>query len=377
MSMIEGNNRASEMEALHQATKKLNLFEFWSEDPTNERGAVDRLSFFIKAVPHIWRFAEIEPCLRKAGELITMEESERRSLIMVNPALHPLISTVSTMFSAYRINMPNEYMPAHRHSPNAIRFGLTGSTNFTGVDGEPITFGPGDLVLTPHDTWHNHGNGDDSGSINLSVLDMPLVNQLNATYFEHQYFEGSGPTKTRKDVQSDRFSAEYSRETYGAGGLLPRGISHKRGYGTSSPMFVYRWDATAAMLERLKNYETDPYDGVMLEFTNPTTGGPVYKTMTFFMKLLRPGERTPIQRQTANQIVNVFQGKGTTTIGGRDFAWNKFDTFCIPGGEWYEHVNETQNDAIFMISSDEPTLKALGFYMRHGQNQSGEAVSLL
>ena len=96
------------------------------------------------------------------------------------------------MFAAYRINNPNEIAPAHRHSPNAIRFGLTGRTNFTGVEGEPITFGPGDLVLTPHDTWHNHGNEGEGGAVNLSVLDMPLVNVLNATYFESDYFEEDG-----------------------------------------------------------------------------------------------------------------------------------------------------------------------------------------
>ncbi len=62
--------------------------------------------------------------------------------------------------------------------------------NFTGVEGENITFGPGDLVLTPHDTWHNHGNKGDENAINLSVLDLPLVETLNcAMYFEHDYTE--------------------------------------------------------------------------------------------------------------------------------------------------------------------------------------------
>src|SRR3546814_4654073 len=78
------------------------------------------------------------------------------------------------MYTAYRLNDPREIMPPHRHSPNAIRFGLTGTENFTGVEGENITFGPGDMVLTPHDTWHNHGNQGGEPAINLSVLDLPL-----------------------------------------------------------------------------------------------------------------------------------------------------------------------------------------------------------
>ena len=62
--------------------------------------------------------------------------------------------------------------------PSAIRFGLKGKGNFTGVDGEDITFGPGDMVLTPNDTWHNHGTVGNEQALNLSVLDLPLVETL-------------------------------------------------------------------------------------------------------------------------------------------------------------------------------------------------------
>ena len=82
-----------------------------------------------RAVPHLWKYRDIHPCLLEAARLVPMELSERRSLIMVNPGLAPLIATVTTLFAAYRINVPDEIMPAHRHSPNAIRFGLTGATN--------------------------------------------------------------------------------------------------------------------------------------------------------------------------------------------------------------------------------------------------------
>ena len=78
-------------------------------------------------------------------------------MILINPGLSPRRATVSTMYTAYRLNDANEIMPPHKHSPSAVRFGLKGKGNFTGVDGENIVFGPGDMVLTPNDTWHNHG----------------------------------------------------------------------------------------------------------------------------------------------------------------------------------------------------------------------------
>ena len=52
-------------------------------------------------------------------------------------------------------------------------------------------------------------------------------------------------------------------------------------------------------------------------------------------------------------------------------------TFCVPGGTWVEHVNETPGgDAILFVSSDEPVLKAMKLYTRHGKNESGETVLL-
>ncbi len=368
------------LEALHQSTDRLSLFEFWGEDPRNEREATDKLQARVPAQPHHWRYKDIQPCLLEAADLVPLEMSERRSLIMMNPALRPSVATVTTLFAAYRINVPHEIAPAHRHSPNAIRFGLTGATNFTSVNGENITFGPGDLVLTPHDTWHNHGNGPDDASVNLSVLDMPLVNVLNATYFEFDYKEELGGGSAQKRVQSAKVPDDYSQRMYGTGGLMPRGgVSHSRGAGTSSPMFVYRWENTERMLRQLRDREPDPHQGTLVEFINPVTGGPTYKTMTFFVMLLRPGEKLLAMRQTASQICTVFRGRGSSIVGKARFDWEQFDTFCIPGGEWYEHANTNTSageDAIILISSDEPTLRILGFLLKHGRDRNGDSVLL-
>jgi gentisate 1,2-dioxygenase len=375
---LDAGERQQRLAKLHERDEALSLFEFWGEDAANEHEATDRLrAGRLNAVPHIWRYRDIHPCLLEAAQLVPMEMSERRSLIMVNPALKPLIATVTTLFAAYRINIPHELMPAHRHSPNAIRFGLTGNTNFTGVAGENITFGPGDLVLTPHDTWHNHGNGPDHASVNLSVLDMPLVNILNATYFEFDYREDNRGKTISTRVQSAKVADDYSQRTYGTGGLLPRNVNHVRGTGTSSPMLVYRWEQTATMLENFRDRDASPYDGIVLEYVNPLTGGPVYKTMTFLVQMLRQGEELLPVRQNANQIFTVFRGRGHSMVGEKRFAWEPFDTFCIPGGEWYQHVNDSSTDeAIFLVSSDEPTLRALGFAVKHGRNGAGDIVLL-
>jgi gentisate 1,2-dioxygenase len=369
--------RREDLEDLSRRSREANLFEFWSQDSETEHDATNRLQLYSKAQPYIWKYREIWPLLKRSGELIDMYQSERRSLIMVNPALRPNVATLSTMFAAYRLNLPNEKAPAHRHSPNAIRFGLTGNTNFTGVEGEDITFGPGDLVLTPHDTWHNHANGGDRDAVNLSVLDMPLVNTLNATYFDYDYTEEQAGEVQRREFQTARYPTDYSKRIYGRGGLMPRNVSHVRGTGNSSPMFVYRWEATKELLEDLHDHEGSPYDGITIEYVDPLTGGPVYRTMAFFVQMLRTGEALLPQRQNANRIFTVLEGRGHSIIGEQRFDWEPFDTFCVPGGEWCRHVNETPSgDAILFLSSDEPALKSLGFMMKHGKTADGNTIHL-
>ena len=252
-----------------------------------------------KAVPFVWCYADdIEPILQRAAELVTMDDSERRSLILVNPGLAPKRATVTTMYTAYRLNDPNEIMPPHRHSPSAIRFGLTGSGNFTGVDGEDIVFGPGDMVLTPNDTWHNHGTVGDEPAVNLSVLDLPLVEHLNAIHFEHDYTEMEDGKTVKKKEQTARYPSDYSQRIYGHGGLLPRFVDHDRGSALSSPMYVYRWEMMREVLEKHEDWDGDPYEALMVEYVDPTTGAPVFKTITFFVQMLRPGERTRPLTQT-------------------------------------------------------------------------------
>ncbi len=377
--VADGHNRQAALDRLHAEVHARNMAPFWAIDLKNKNDEDRQVRDQKKAVPFVWSFEkDIEPLLWQSAELITMETSERRSLILVNPGLAPRRATTPTLYMAYRLNDPNEIMPPHRHSPSAIRFGLTGHSNFTGVEGENIVFGPGDMVLTPHDTWHNHGNKGGEPAINLSVLDLPLVETLSATYFEHDYHEVEQGERMKRQVQSERFPPDYSQRVYGSGGLMPRFLSHKRGTGNASPMYVYRWDMMRGLLERFKDWDGDPYEALMVEYIDPTTGGPIFKTMTFFAQMLRPGEHTWPLKQNASLLVAPFEGKGHSVVNGQVLHWNRFDTLAVPGGAWVEHVNESDKDpAILFVASDEPTLKALALFQKHGRTESGEVVRLV
>jgi gentisate 1,2-dioxygenase len=258
-----------------------------------------------------------------------------------------------------------------------VRIGLTGKQNFTGVEGENITFGPGDLVLTPADAWHNHGNHGDDFAVNVSVLDLPLSEFLNAAAFEHDYTEEEDGRLTARKEQTARYAADYSHRVFGTSGLLPRFLDHRRGTGHHSPMYVYRWEETRRLLESFRDHEGSAWDGIMLEYRDPVSGRPAYPTMTFFGQLLRPGEKTLPQKQNASLVCIAFEGAGAITVDGVRLDWKPFDAFAVPGGTWFHHENASASeDAILFVVSDEPTLEALAFQRRHGRTADGDIVRL-
>jgi gentisate 1,2-dioxygenase len=372
-------NRDAALKALYDDVSAKKMFPFWATSTEVEHDEVKQLLATQRAIPYLWRCAEdIEPILDRAVQLVTMDDSERRSLILVNPGLAPKRATVSTMYTAYRLNDANEIMPPHRHSPSAIRFGLKGKGNFTNVDGEDIVFGPGDMLLTPNDTWHNHGTVGNEQALNLSVLDLPLVETLNAIHFEHDYKEEVNGKLVSKKQQTPRFSPDYSQRIYGYGGLLPRFASKaKRGAGLSSPMFVYRWEMMRELLDRHRDNDGDAHDGLMVEYIDPTTGEPVFRTMTFFVQMLQPGQKTLPVKTTSSLLVSPFEGKGHSIVEGKKYDWNQFDTLAIPGGSWFEHQNDSSKDPLFLfVASDEPTLKKLALYKKWGKSASGEVSQI-
>jgi gentisate 1,2-dioxygenase len=367
-------DREAALNSLYQEVHQKNLFPFWATGTDVKHDEINQLLGSKRAVAFLWSYRrDLEPLLYRSAELVTMNDSERRSLILVNPGLTPRRATVATMYTAYRLNDPNEVMPPHKHTASAVRFGLAGAQNFTGVEGEDIVFGPGDLVLTPRDTWHNHGNLGTEPAINLSVLDLPLVEQLSALSFEHDYMEGAERIKK----QTPRYSSDYSTSVYGAGGLRPRFVDHHRGVAGASPMYVYRYAVVRELLERHRDHDTNPNDGLAVEYVNPLTGGPVIKTMTFFMQMLRPGEHTFMLRQTASMLITPFEGRGHSIVDGQRFDWEPFDTLAIPGGCWFEHLNASESEpAILFVASDEPALRAFGLLQRWGRRPDGDLIRI-
>jgi len=142
-------------------------------------------------------------------------------------------------------------------------------------------------------------------------------------------------------------------------------------------MFVYRWEMMEELLDKHKDWDGDPYDSLTVEYIDPTTGNPVFKTITFFAQMLRPGEHTLPQKQTASLLVAPFKGRGHSIVDGQRFDWKEFDTLAIPGGCWFEHVNDGKEPIFLFVASDEPTLKKLDLYKKWGRTRNDDVVRLV
>jgi gentisate 1,2-dioxygenase len=309
-------------------------------------------------IPYAWKASLIDALVRESGEVVPVGE-ERRALQLFNPGLGGRWATTNTMIAAVQLLLPGEVARAHRHTPTAIRFIMEGDGAYTSVDGDRVYMAPGDLILTPSFTWHDHGNDTDRPVVWLDGLDIPLVQALGAMFFQF-YAERQVP------LSKPRNSTVH---LHGHPGLQPTWVTERP---RSSPLLLYSWEATSSSLASLREMPGDEHDGIALEYTHPLTGGPVLPTMTCWIQMLRPRERTRAHRHTGSAVYYVVKGAGETIIDGCRFPWGKGDILVLPSWALHEHANlSAGDDAILFSIQDRPVLEALGLYREEPLADSG------
>lgn len=363
-----------ERESLTQNSKELGLTEYWVE-----REVIENPVHRSIAVPFVWHWKDMRPLLAKASDIVPMEEAYRRALLFTNPGLSPRAWMTTTLYGGCSWYNPGESAEVHRHAPSASRFVLAGNGGWTAVGGEKCMMSRGDLILTPNGSWHNHGNDGTEPVIWVDMLDIPLAENLNNSWvMDYDYFEGqSGVAPVQKKVQTISKTDDYSVKLYSTGGVKPTFLNHKRDEAIGSPMYVYRWKDTVDVLNRLRDFEPDPCDGISVEYIDPTTGGPVVETMSFGVHLFQAGFLPDYQRKSASTVFCVIQGRGQTEMdNGEVMVWEENDVFVVPSGTWYRHINlDSGNDLMLYAVSDEPTLRKLGFLKRQRRNADGTVES--
>jgi gentisate 1,2-dioxygenase len=297
----------------------------------------------VKSVPYIWRWEDVRPRVLRAGELVTAEEAERRVLMLTNPGLGDELGATSTLFAGMQLILPGEIARTHHHTPAAIRFIVEGDGAYTTVSGEKSLMTKGDYLTTPNWTWHNHGNESTQPMIWLDGLDIPFVKNLDAVFYE-EFHNLTQPITRPLDDSIRRWGSN----------LRPAWEKPDGGY---SPILNYRWAASRAALHGLRDNQGSPFDGIIMEYVNPHTGGSTLPTMAAYLQLLRGDEHTRAHRHVASTVYHVAEGGGYSVINGDRYAWQEGDTFVVPAWSWHEHASE-QGEAVLFSFSDRPILQA-------------------
>jgi gentisate 1,2-dioxygenase len=301
-----------------------------------------------QAVAFMWSYSDVRPRLMEAGKMISTEEAERRVLVLQNPGLSGVQQITDTLYAGLQLILPREVARAHRHSQSALRFVIEGTGAFTAVDGERATMHPGDFIITPAWTWHDHGNDSTEPVVWLDGLDVPLVSFLKAG-FREEYKDESHPIKRKEgDAQA----------VYGTG-LLP--IEDNQRHSTS-PVFHYPYSRTRESLYIMsRSRDPDPWQGYALKYSNPTNGDWAIPTIATAMHLLPSGFRTRPFRSTDGVVVTVVEGMLHATVASHEFKLGPKDVLALPA--WTLRTLEaTAGDTVFFAFSDRPVHEKLGLW---------------
>jgi gentisate 1,2-dioxygenase len=303
-------------------------------------------------VPALWNYDAVRPYLMRAGEVITAEEAVRRVLILENPKLRGQSAVTQSLYAGLQLILPGEVAPSHRHTQSALRFIVEGTGAYTAVDGERTTMRPGDFIITPSWTWHDHGHEADGPVVWLDGLDIPMVRFFDAGFAQND------ASKSQQVTRAEGTSlARYGHN------MVP--VRHAPPFGQTSPIFSYPYERSREALEQLeRSAPIDAWDGVKLRYVNPLTGGWPMPTIATFLQKLPAGFSGKGWRQTDGAVYSVVEGEGEVVIsrGAEEtrYAFGPRDHFVVPS--WHTARLSSSKGCVLFSFSDRPVHQALGIH---------------
>jgi len=330
------------LKELHEKYARHDLRGMWQRDGSSSP----------KLQPRLWPWQEVAPLLDESLRTVRLpEDTDQRVIGLTAPNF-----SNGAVYVSYQLLNPGEKVPSHRHTPAQMRFIIQGTGAYTTSDGERMFMEPGDLLVQPNWSWHGTANIGEGPIYWLDIQDRNLVNYLGA--FRRELWPND-------EVQPTVHPENYYSKV--AGGLRP-----VKSVGTSQilPPTHYKWnDTLKAVQELTETAEVNPYDGLMFEYTNPSTGGHTLPTLSAQIQLLQPSQKTHGHRHTGITMYFVVKGQGTTTVtGSTTIEWRERDCFMLPPFQWHSHQNSSMNErATLFTVSDRPALEALGLYYEEGR----------
>jgi gentisate 1,2-dioxygenase len=274
-----------------------------------------------QARPFKWAYRQVRGDLMEAGRRITAEKAERRVVVLANPTAAEPLQATDTLYAGLQLILPGETAPPHRHTQAALRFVMEGQGAYTAVDGRRVRMAPGDFIITPAWSWHEHGGGPEP-VVWLDGLDVPLVAFLRAGF--------------REEPEGD--------ETAGFGART----------------FAWPYAEARAELESLKASEDiDPWLGLRLDYLH-RDGRPAMATLGAGLTLLPRGFTSRPYRSTDSAVMVLVEGRVEAEVGGEHFGLRPGDLLAAPG--WMFRRLKALEESVLFAFSDAPAHHALGLW---------------
>jgi gentisate 1,2-dioxygenase len=314
------------------------------------------------AEPCHWSYAETRRRLFELSGILTTEEAERRNINFVNPGLKDFMpaATLPTLRGGIQMLLPGEKAYTHRHTANAFRTVLEAPAEgaYTVVEGTRIPMHPGDLVLTPNWTWHDHHNEGDSHAIWYDGLDVLMAYWIGGVFFqEYEEVARQAYHPVKRDV--DALVSTYGAGLVNRDGMLPEHIP-----SSDNTLLYYPYRNARQLLHGLSEAGSgNPRDGVLLEYVNPLTGGPVFPSMSNSVRLINGKTSLEAWHRTENIIFITLEGSVTFTLPNHvKYVTERHDVVAIPSWVPYTIGNGEQTPAVLFSQSDRPLFEKLAFY---------------
>lgn len=337
------------LEEFHKRLDEQNLGPLWSS--IHQLNTIEPQA---KPIPYLWKKDLILRNLEEAEDLLEVGKgADRRAVFLINPGMKDfgplgLGGATQTLYAAVQAVKPGEVAPAHRHTTTALRFILKGHGGKGSVNGEKLTFEPGDYLITPTGTWHDHTNEGDETVLWMDCLDVPFTLYMNVCFTEFY------PEAQQKLLVPD----DYSSTRYQGGMFRP--ISDRQ--PSIAPLGRYTWEQTKRGLDGLESFEPDPVDGFAIEYINPSTGKDANDRIGARMQKLPVDFHGKAHRHVHSNVYHVYKGQGYTVMNGVKFEWAEGDFFVIPSWVWHEHVNTSDTEeAVLFSTNDLPIMEAFDF----------------
>ena len=316
-----------------------------------------------KASPHVWRWDKLVALAAKAGQLVPVGRGgERRAIALANPSLGGKPYATPTLWAAIQYLMPGEDAPEHRHSQHAFRFVVEGEGVWTVVNGDAVRMSRGDFLPQSGWNWHSHHNAATTPMAWIDGLDIPF-----SYYTESQFFEFG----REKMAATSKATPQHSRSErlWGYAGLRP--VS-QLDTTPATPLLAYRWADTDRALREQLALENEGHPATLsaghaaVRYTNPTTGGDVLPTIRAEMHRLRGGAATLARREVGSSVYQVFDGRGSVTVGDHTWSVGRGDMFVVPSWVLFSATADTGTSTLDLFRfSDSPIFEALHAQRTH------------